>query len=1008
MKKPPRLAPARLGTTARLLGGTLAALLWAGSATAQPNPDLTLIEDTFTADNGTALEGRAPDTTHLPGGTWARANTYWGCSIQGNSFQMGPDNGWTVPLASTGTYARPSKLRISADLEVHNMDNGSGNGGGVGLGFNSIAGGGSNPHGNVTALRLDQGGALVFRRGEGGGLGDLASVAWSGPAFDPNQFYHLSYQVDTVSGNISNIQVTGGAGASTADYSSLVTAAAGYFKGDLVTYTYMWGNSGSGGATGFIDNFKVERVGDALAPTITLSSPADGTKWAAGAPIIASASAVDGIIGPLTVTFSMRSGSTGPFTPVGTAFTAPPYQVSLGALANGVYEVKAEVSDSASTPNTGSALSTITVQDGTGLINIDFNSLAGPTPTYSGAAALGSAGDQWNGLALPDGWSINNNAYSFTTISDSNGANLPGVSVNLDAGHSQCFDPWGPNSNGSGFNNLTQDYIAYDPRFTLSGLAPGNYDFYLYGTRGTYAPVSVNGGTPKTFNGLSGNDTPTLVEGRDYLWFPVQVGNDGKLEFHATDLGGDGWAYRIAGFQLKTVPANTPPTGVTLTRTTDARQYSTESSITAGVDFYYGTPPFAVTYWMRPGTTGDFTEVAGGVLGTLSVGSYQVKAKVVDSSTGVGAPFTVESSVNTISVALPAIGVDKYYTFNGGAEEELVAGYYNGSEPPVYSEGQVILPSGTRLKGTGLFSRSPVNCGLEIIMTQPGESSANRFVVSTGPAFQMYWEGQNRQAGRDDYWGEFAQTSGVTANTEYRLAMVVTQSPGDTTVLQSFYINGVFKGSRSEPRDAGPLNTTMNDLWVGGWNWNDGMTGDGTPLVIKVNEVRVFHFAPDMFSPSLLLTGPTGGVTPPASTYADWASSKGIAGQPADGDYDHDGVANAVEMVLGGDPKIVMDAGLMPTLALVTNPGGSVPNGDYLEFTYRRTALSVSAGVTAECQYNSDLGAVWATAQDGVGGVKVLVTSNYAPYGTATDRVQVYVPRIGHTLLFGRLHVSVP
>ena len=122
---------------------------------------------------------------------------------------------------------------------------------------------------------MDQLGNLAFRRGEGGGLGDLASVPWSGPAFDASLFYNVSYEVDTVTGNISNISVTGGAGDSTADYSSLETAAAGYFTGNLITYAYFWGNSGNGGSTGFLDNFKVERAGNALPPAISFT-PVDG------------------------------------------------------------------------------------------------------------------------------------------------------------------------------------------------------------------------------------------------------------------------------------------------------------------------------------------------------------------------------------------------------------------------------------------------------------------------------------------------------------------------------------------------------------------------------------------------------------------------------------------------------------------------------------------------------------------------------------------------------------
>jgi autotransporter-associated beta strand protein len=143
-------------------------------------------------------------------------------------------------------------------------------------------------------------------------------------------------------------------------------------------------------------------------------------------------------------------------------------------------------------------------------------------------------------------------------------------------------------------------------------------------------------------------------------------------------------------------------------------------------------------------------------------------------------------------------------------------------------------------------------------------------------------------------------------------------------------------------------------------------------------------------------------------TYADWAILKGIPGAPADGDSDDDGLANAVEMVVGGHPQNTIDTGLLPTLALVTDPAG-VPAGNYLEFTYRRTHESVSASVTAACEYDTDLVPLWTTAVDGVDGVKVLEDVPYESYSAVvpTDRVRVYVPRTGGKL-FGRMRVTVP
>ena len=96
--------------------------------------------------------------------------------------------------------------------------------------------------------------------------------------------------------------------------------------------------------------------------------------------------------------------------------------------------------------------------------------------------------------------------------------------------------------------------------------------------------------------------------------------------------------------------------------------------------------------------------------------------------------------------------------------------------------------------------------------------------------------------------------------------------------------------------------------------------------------------------------------------------------------------------------------------AVYHNPAG-LAAGDYLLFTYRRTDLSVSAGVVAGCEYGTTLLAPWATAQNGVAGVVVQVDNDYATFAppvTATDRVRVYVPQGAQPMLFGRLNVMVP
>jgi autotransporter-associated beta strand protein len=151
-------------------------------------------------------------------------------------------------------------------------------------------------------------------------------------------------------------------------------------------------------------------------------------------------------------------------------------------------------------------------------------------------------------------------------------------------------------------------------------------------------------------------------------------------------------------------------------------------------------------------------------------------------------------------------------------------------------------------------------------------------------------------------------------------------------------------------------------------------------------------------------------VTDGGTGFESWVAGFGLAGAGAQAtaDPDSDGIPNAVEFVLGGNPATVQDQALLPTIALVTNPGGTVPNGDYMRFTYRRVAAS--AYLNPGMQYDADLAGSW-TSATGAPGVVEVVTPNYYASPTLADKVDVFVPRAGNSIngkLFGRLQVVVP
>ena len=142
-----------------------------------------------------------------------------------------------------------------------------------------------------------------------------------------------------------------------------------------------------------------------------------------------------------------------------------------------------------------------------------------------------------------------------------------------------------------------------------------------------------------------------------------------------------------------------------------------------------------------------------------------------------------------------------------------------------------------------------------------------------------------------------------------------------------------------------------------------------------------------------------------SSPFDSWAGANGLAGGQAafSADPDHDGLANAIEFVLGGQPNPSgsgsNSTALAPTVAA---------DGPNLVFTYRRTDLSTTQpGIVIRAEYGSTLGG-WMPATHGVSGISVAETDDY--YGPGVDRVMVTIPKslaVG-SKIFARLNVTLP
>lgn len=137
---------------------------------------------------------------------------------------------------------------------------------------------------------------------------------------------------------------------------------------------------------------------------------------------------------------------------------------------------------------------------------------------------------------------------------------------------------------------------------------------------------------------------------------------------------------------------------------------------------------------------------------------------------------------------------------------------------------------------------------------------------------------------------------------------------------------------------------------------------------------------------------------PPAQTpYESYISTTWNLNGPdaaADVDFDHDGLPNGIEFVLGSDPSQASN-GEAPTWLV---------DATHLRFTHRLSENAISDNPVV--QYSTDL-ITWTTALNGVNGVSI--TTQLDQFGSGVSGVTVAIPRslaVGGKL-FTRLSVNV-
>ena len=344
-----------------------------------------------------------------------------------------------------------------------------------------------------------------------------------------------------------------------------------------------------------------------------------------------------------------------------------------------------------------------------------------------------------------------------------------------------------------------------------------------------------------------------------------------------------------------------------------------------------------------------------------------------------GSSVTVDAGA-ILQLALAPEGPETIAALNGAG---TVRTYVGGAYPATLVVGSGDATGsfdGALMDGTGVLSLAKVGAGTQTLggaLTHSGNTTVNAGTLVLSDTSSIRFVLTNTAS------NQLNGTGAVTLDGAFAIdASAVTVTTGSWTVV-----------------DTATLTETYGANFLAGTGWAEV----GAGVWEMTDAVGAWTF-----------TEATGVLSLTSVTYASWIdgffpgeTDPAIIGP--DADPDDDGIANSVEMVVGGDPKDGMDVALLPTIELVTDPAG-LPPGNWVLFTYRRTDLAVAAGLTIAGQYGIDL-VNWAEAQNGVDGVVILEDDNYAgfdpPATVDTDRVRVYAPQVLETL-FGRLMVTVP
>ncbi len=215
---------------------------------ASPAVAKVIVRDEFNGTDGTKIHGRTPNIAPAAGRTWQSITVKdFPRTIASHRAKMGAISIATLDIR--GSYAKTTKISISATVNLGSVVFDGHDYRGVYLGFESADGA---TVGDFTGLAVQRDGSLhLLVASARGGLPVMAGRLESYVGeFDPTADHTLSYTIDTATGAISDILFDGQSKSTTTDVFTVAHTA----KAAMGVY------SGADNTYGYIGNFVVQSV----------------------------------------------------------------------------------------------------------------------------------------------------------------------------------------------------------------------------------------------------------------------------------------------------------------------------------------------------------------------------------------------------------------------------------------------------------------------------------------------------------------------------------------------------------------------------------------------------------------------------------------------------------------------------------------------------------------------------------------------------------------------------